>query len=245
MEYSANPIFLQIISERYDCSMTRWIVSYRKFPSPGKLIQDPGIEIHNEIHEKLTGSIPQVQNYLVTYSTDSAWQCDLFHRSKIMLWPIPQIQIMLWPSPQIQNHIVTFSTDSKSYCDRFHRTFFIRLYSTDARLSWDQFQCILMDIVTLSTDTNDCDLRHQCISEIDLHLCTWAQCCSGNGHNFLGPIPHCSMANSTATFFCDLFQPLLLVWPIPQMQVGLIPNLTLWPIPELPLGPIPFRHCHV
>ena len=121
-------------------------------------------------------------------------------------------------------------------------TFFIRLYSTDARLSWDQFQCILMDIVTLSTDTNDCDLRHQCISEFDLHLCTWAQCCSGNGHNFLGPIPHCSMAISTVTLFCDLFQPLLLVWPIPQMQVGLIPNLTLWPIPQLPLGPIPFRH---
>ena len=56
------------------------------------------------------------------------------------------------------------------------------------------------------------------------------------GHNvvvemvtiFLGPIPHCSMANSTATFFCDLFQPLLLVWPIPQMQVGLKPNFVTY-----------------
>ena len=120
-------------------------------------------------------------------------------------------------------------------------TFFIRLYSTDARLSWDQFQCILMDIVTLSTDTNDCDLRHQCISEFDLHLCTWAQCCSGNGHNFFGTYSTLLYGQFHSYIFCDLFQPLLLVWPIPQMQVGLIPNLTLWPIPQLPLGPIPFR----
>ena len=69
MDYSANPIFLQIISERYDCSMTRQIVSYRKFPSLGKLIQDPRKEIHNEIHEKIDRF----------YSTGSKLPCDLLH----------------------------------------------------------------------------------------------------------------------------------------------------------------------
>ena len=90
-------------------------------------------------------------------------------------------------------------------------TFFIRLYSTDARLSWDQFQCILMDIVTLSTDTNDCDLRHQCISEFDLHLCTWAQCCSGNGHNFFG---------TYSTLLYGQFHSYIFLWPIPALTFG-------------------------
>ena len=89
--------------------------------------------------------------------------------------------------------------------------FFIRLYSTDARLSWDQFQCILMDIVTLSTDTNDCDLRHQCISEFDLHLCTWAQCCSGNGHNFFG---------TYSTLLYGQFHSYIFLWPIPALTFG-------------------------
>ena len=90
-------------------------------------------------------------------------------------------------------------------------TFFIRLYSTDARLSWGQFQCILMDIVTLSTDTNDCDLRHQCISEFDLHLCTWAQCCSGNGHNFFG---------TYSTLLYGQFHSYIFLWPIPALTFG-------------------------
>ena len=141
------------------------------------------------------------KNYLVTYSTDSVRQCDLFHRSKIMCDLVHRFKIILWPFPQTPNHIVTNPTE----------TFFIRLYSTDARLSWDQFQCILMDIVTLSTDTNDCDLRHQCISEFDLHLCTWAQCCSGNGHNFFG---------TYSTLLYGQFHSYNFLWPIPALTFG-------------------------
>ena len=85
-----------------------------------------------------------------------------------------------------------------------------------------------MDIVTLSTKTNDCDLRHQCVSKFNLHLCTWAQCCSGNGHNFFGTYSTLLYGQFHSYIFCDLFQPLLLVWPIPQMQVGLKPNFVTY-----------------
>ena len=68
-----------------------------------------------------------------------------------------------------------------------------------------------MDIVTLSTDTNDCDLRHQCISEFDLHLCTWAQCCSGNGHNFFG---------TYSTLLYGQFHSYIFLWPIPALTFG-------------------------
>ena len=131
------------------------------------------------------GPIPQIPHYIVTNSTASIIDWDLFHSFDNWLGPIPQLQQLTG----------TYSNAAE----------LIGTYSTASIIDWDLFQCCIIYFVTLSTDATFCDLRHNCISKINSHLWNRAQFLVEIITIFLWPIPQCSIANSTISSNCDQF----------------------------------------